>query len=69
MNKEKVVEILKNLASDSGLDSPENWDSNEETQKWRVDAIEALKYATKMLEAGNFVGTLNLNGKDYKISE
>lgn len=69
MELKRVIKLLKELPADSGLDYEENWDDSPRAKQWRLDAIEALSVAVKVLQEGNTVGTLNINGKEYKITE
>jgi hypothetical protein len=69
MELKKVIQLLKDLPADAGLDSEENWKDSPDTQLWRLDAIKALKYAVNILEEGKVVGTLELEGKTYKITK
>lgn len=67
MDLKKVIELLKGLPQDAGLAYEENWDDSEEVQEWRKESIKALKFAVKVLQNGEVVGTLNIDGKEYKI--
>lgn len=67
MELERVIELLKRLPEDVGLDEEENWDDSPETQVWRKEAIEAINFAVKALQGGEVVGTLRIDGKEYKI--
>ena len=69
MELKKVIEVLKELPDDAGLTEEENWDESSDVQEWRLNAIEAVKQAVKLLEEGTVVGTLEMNGKVYKVTE
>lgn len=67
MELKRVIELLKRLPEDVGLDEEENWDDSPETQIWRKEAIEAINFAVEVLQEGKVVGTLTIDGKEYKI--
>lgn len=69
MELTKVIQLLKDLPEDAGILYEENWENTETNDTWRADAMEALKVAVQILEEGSVVGTLELNGKTYKITE
>jgi hypothetical protein len=69
MELKKVIKLLKELPADAGLNYEENWDDSPEVQEWRREAIQALKFAVKALQSGEVVGTLNIEGKEYKITK
>lgn len=69
MELTKVIQLLKDLPEDAGILYEENWENTDTNDTWRADAMEALNVAVQILEEGSVVGTLELNGKTYKITE
>lgn len=65
----EIIKIFKTLADDTGLSYEENWEQSPETAVWREKAIQAIEEATKIIETGTVVGTIELHGKTYKITE
>lgn len=69
MELNKVIKLLEGLEEGTGLFEEENWDDSIETQQWRLASIVAINTAIDILKSGKVVGTLDLNGKKYKITE
>ncbi|MDQ6598068.1 hypothetical protein [Bacillus salipaludis] len=69
MDFNKVIELLEDLPASTGLDSEDHWEDGPIFQKWRLEAMEAIRYAVNVLETGKVVGLLELNGKTYKIMD
>jgi len=66
MNKEKCIEILKDLSS--YID--EEWDRNDlEIVKDIERNMEALEFAIQALKKSNVVGSMQLKNKLYLVSE
>lgn len=66
MNKEKCIEVLKDLSS--YID--EEWDHYDpEIVKQINENMEALDFAIKVLNKSNVVGSMQLNNKQYLVSE
>jgi hypothetical protein len=64
MNKEKVIELLESLQED--VDS---WDrEDKEIDKLADESIEALEYAVNIIKSSNVVGSLDINGAKYIVS-
>lgn len=69
MDIKKTIELLKSLPEDTGLNYAEHWDDDFETQTWRKDTIAALEFAVKALQESDVVGTLIIDGKEYKVTK
>jgi hypothetical protein len=69
MELKKVIKLLKELPEDAGLNYEENWDDSQEVQAWRRESIKALEFAVKALQKGETIGSLNINGKEYRITK
>lgn len=69
MELNKVIKLLEELEEGTGLCEEENWDNTIEVQKWRVESIEAIDTAIKLLKEGSVVGTLVIDGRTYKVTE
>lgn len=68
MELKEVIELLEGLEEGTGLFEEENWDNSTETQKWRLASIMAINKAIELLKDSEIVGTLEVNGKKYKVS-
>lgn len=64
MKKEDIIESLDYLISDIN----DNWDAIEYAKEIEFNT-KALEEAIKIIESSKVVGTLNINGKEYTISE
>lgn len=64
MKKEDIIESLDYLISDIN----DNWDAIEYAKEIEFNT-KALEEAIKIIESSKVVGTLNINGKEYIISE
>ena len=64
MKKVDIIESLDYLISDIN----DNWDAITCAEEIEFNTM-ALKEAIKIIESSKVVGTLNINGKEYIISE
>ncbi len=67
MDIKKVIELLKQLEEGTGLCESEHWDGTHETETWRLESIKAINTAVKFLESSDIVGSLEINGIQYKV--
>ena len=67
MELKKIIKLLEELPEDAGLDEPHCWDND---VRWCEDIIIALREAVDILKSKDEqVGSLSINGKNYRIIE
>jgi len=69
MEIKEVIKLLKELPEGFGLEDSDNWDGTPETEEIRKNTLKALKFAISTLGKGEVVGSLEIDGKKYKITK